>query len=81
MSAILSLIPGELIAYIFAAVAALGGGWVYGRLKKREGRVEGALDAVERDLSRAREIEEKADAVDVDGNAIERLREHGQLRD
>ena len=67
--------------YLIAALTAIGAVWGYGYVKKREGKIEANLDAIERDLERAREIEDKADAVDIDGNALERIDVHERLRD
>lgn len=72
---------GDLIPYLVAALAALGGLWGWGRKKERDGRRK-VVDEIERaDREEALDVREKLDAVAADGDALERLRKHGKLRD
>jgi hypothetical protein len=62
-----------------AAISAVVGIYLYGR---SSGALREAQKAAEKDRKNARRIEDAADkARTVDGDPVERLRKHKQLRD
>jgi len=67
---------------IGAALAALAAIVSFGAWKKREGRQEGREAAEKADRDLAQRIRETADEIpDTDGDALERLRRRGRVRD
>jgi len=64
---------------VAGVITAVFGIYLYG---SRQGALREAQKAAEKDRKNARRIEDVADkARTVDGDPVERLRKHGQLRD
>ena len=75
------LLLGNFVPYIVAGVAAIVAFWGYGKKKQSDGRKQ-VVDEIEKaDMKEAGEIRKKLDAMATDGNALERLRSRGRLRD
>lgn len=75
------LILGPILPYILAGLAAVAGIFYIRHDGKKAGRRE-VVDEIEKaDQKQAGAIKEKLDAVATDGNALERLRKSGRLRD
>ena len=77
----ISAILGEVLPYIVAGLAAIAAFWGYGRRERKRGRDEVVTEIEKADRETATGVKEKLDAVATDGDALERLRKHGKLRD
>lgn len=70
-----------MIEGLVAAVVAVLLAVLYGKRERKAGRSD-VVDEIERaDRAEAQGVKEKLDAVATDGNALDRLRKHGKLRD
>lgn len=71
----------DLVVTIGVAVAALLGALLYGRRERRKGRDDIVKEMIQQDRKNAAKVKEALDEVDTDGNAADRLRAKGRLRD
>ena len=70
---------GRMFGGVIAAVAILFGVYVHGR---NEGSTDAKRKMVDRDRKDADDVRKRAaDARGVDGDSVDRLRDHGRLRD
>lgn len=77
----IELLLGDFLPYIIGAVVALAGIWGYGKKREGDGRKK-VVDEIEKaDRKEAAGIREKLNEVARDGDALERLRRQGRLRD
>lgn len=72
---------GDLIPYALAALGALVGVLAYGKAQRQRGASSERAKRHLEDLKEANEVKEKVDAASRDGDAVERLRKRGKLRD
>jgi hypothetical protein len=79
--AMIGALLGDLVPWILGAAASVLGILFYGRQKRKAGRKEVEAEQVVGDLKGAINAREKLDDADIDGDAIERLRAAGRLRD
>jgi len=75
------LLLGNVLPYIIGAIAIFGGLWGYGKKREKDGRNKVVDEITEADKTSAGVIKEKLDEASVDGDALERLRKSGRLRD
>lgn len=81
MSIILDLIGGQFLPYILGGVGALASLLLYGRTQRKKGRDDAIHDIEEMDKREAATVRDRVADARRDGDAIERLRSKGKLRD
>jgi len=72
---------GQILPYILAAVAVLGGLWGYGKQQKRKGARELQDKLKSADQKEAARIQDMLNEDRDHKSAVERLRTTGRLRD
>lgn len=77
----IELLIAKFLPYIIGVVGAVVGILLYGKKQKAKGKEEALARAAEKDRANAKRVKEKVDAATRDGDAVERLREAGRLRD
>lgn len=77
----IELLIGDLVPYLIGGALALLGIWGFGKKRERAGREKERVERRMRDAASAAKVRRETHEMARDGDAVERLRDAGRLRD